>query len=60
MEFESAFAKLRRTSCETSLLAEMPAARQHFFLFSPDFLFLPVVSSPATLPANAGEGASFS
>jgi hypothetical protein len=45
--------------CETSLLAEMPAARQHFFLFSPIFYFLPVVSSPATLPDKAGEGASF-
>src|SRR5882757_7547514 len=38
----------------------MPAARQHFFLFSPIFYFLPVVSSPATLPDKAGEGASFS
>jgi hypothetical protein len=45
--------------CETSLLAEMPETRQHFFLF-PDFLFLPVVSSPAALPAMADESAPFS
>jgi hypothetical protein len=45
--------------CETPLLAEMPETRQHFFYF-PDFLFLPVVSSPAALRANAGEGAPFS
>jgi hypothetical protein len=29
--------------CETPLLAEMPETRQHFFLFFPDALFLPVV-----------------
>jgi hypothetical protein len=46
--------------CETPLLAETPETRQHFFLFFPDFLFLPGVSSPAALPAKAGEGASFS
>jgi hypothetical protein len=31
--------------CETSLLAETPETRQHFFLFFPDFLFLPVITS---------------
>ena len=36
-----------------------PDTRQHFFLFFPIFLFLPVVSSPAALPAKAGESASF-
>jgi hypothetical protein len=45
---------------ETPLLAEMPETRQYFFLFFPDVLFLPVVSSPAVIPADAGEGASFS
>jgi hypothetical protein len=45
--------------CETPLLAEAPETRQHFFLF-PDFLFLPVVNSPAALRANASEGAPFS
>jgi hypothetical protein len=38
----------------------MPETRQHFFLFFPDFLFLPVVSSPAALHAKASEGAPFS
>jgi hypothetical protein len=46
--------------CETPLLAETPETRQHFFLFFPDFLFLPVVSSPAALRAKASEGAPFS
>jgi hypothetical protein len=46
--------------CETPLLAETPETRQHFFLFFPDFLFLPVVGSPAALRANASEGAPFS
>jgi hypothetical protein len=46
--------------CETSLLAEMPETRQHFFLFFPDFLFLPVVVRPSSQPAKASEGASFS
>jgi hypothetical protein len=46
--------------CETPLLAEMLETRQHFFLLFPDFLFLPVVSSPAALGAKAGEGAPFS
>jgi hypothetical protein len=39
--------------------SEMPETRQHFFLFFPDFLFLPVVSSPAALRAKANEGAPF-
>jgi hypothetical protein len=38
----------------------MAETRQHFFLFFPDFLFLPVVVCPAALPAKAGEDASFS
>jgi hypothetical protein len=46
--------------CETPLLAETPEARQHFFLFFPDFLFLPVFASPTALSAKAGEVASFS
>jgi hypothetical protein len=46
--------------CETPLLAEMPETRQHFFLFFPDFLFLPVFASPAALSTKAGEVASFS
>jgi len=45
---------------ETPLLAEMPETRQRLFLFLPDFLFLPVVVSPAALRAKAGEGAPFS
>jgi hypothetical protein len=31
---------------ETWLLAEMPEARQHFFLFFPDFLFFTLLLSP--------------
>jgi hypothetical protein len=45
--------------CGTWLLAERQKRVNTFFYF-PDFLFLPVVSSPATLPAKSGEGASFS
>jgi hypothetical protein len=44
---------------EAPFLAEMPETRQHFFLFFPDFLFLPVVSSPAALRAKVGEDAPF-
>jgi hypothetical protein len=40
--------------------SETPDTRQHFFLFFPDFLFLPVFGSPAALPAKADESASFS
>src|SRR5215475_11698457 len=29
--------------CETPLLADLPETRQHFFLFFPGFLYLPVV-----------------
>jgi hypothetical protein len=46
--------------CETWLLAEMPDARQHFFLFFPYFLFLSLFGSPATLDAKQNEGALFS
>jgi hypothetical protein len=38
--------------CETSLLAETPETRQHFFLFFPDFLFLPVVEPLVVLDAQ--------
>jgi hypothetical protein len=41
--------------CETMLLAEMPEARQHFFLFFPIFYLLPCVPPLAALPAMAGE-----
>jgi hypothetical protein len=45
---------------ETWLLAEMPEARQHFFLFFPDFLFFTRLLSPGCrASAKAGEGASF-
>jgi len=46
--------------CETSLLAEVPETRQHFFLFFPIFYVYPYLSSPAALGAKAGEGAPFS
>jgi hypothetical protein len=51
--------KWMKLECETPLLAETPETRQHFFLFFPDFLFLPVFGSPAALRATAGEGAPF-
>jgi hypothetical protein len=38
--------------CETSLLAEMPETRQHFFLFFPIFYFYPWFISPAALHAK--------
>jgi hypothetical protein len=38
--------------CETSLLAEIPETRQDFFLFFPDFLFLPVVEPLVVLDAQ--------
>jgi hypothetical protein len=43
----------------TWLLAECQKRVNTFFYF-PDFLFLPVVSSPTALPAKAGESAPFS
>jgi hypothetical protein len=45
--------------CGTWLLAECQKRVNTFFCF-PDFLFLPVVNSPAALPAKAGESAPFS
>jgi hypothetical protein len=45
--------------CGTWLLAERQTPVNIFFYF-PDFLFLPVVGSPAALPTTAGEGALFS
>ena len=60
MEFGSALAKgLRRTSCETPLLAEMPETRQHFFLFFPDFLFLPVVKFAGRTRCQGGRSRTF-
>ena len=45
--------ELNGVEYETPLLAEMPETRQHFFLFSL-FFILPVVNSPAPLPAKGG------
>jgi hypothetical protein len=45
--------------CGTPLLAKRQK-RVNIFFYFPDFLFLPVVSSPAALPAKAGESAPFS
>jgi hypothetical protein len=45
---------------ETPLLAEAPETRRRFFLFFPIFYILPVVNSPASLPAKTGEGGRFS
>jgi len=40
--------------CGTPLLAEVAETRQHFFLFFPDFLFLPeLVRLPHYLPRPA-------
>jgi hypothetical protein len=47
-------------SSETLLLAEVLETRQHFFLFLPDFLFLPAVNSPCRTMWDGSEGASFS
>src|SRR5438046_1669943 len=51
--------KWMELECGTWLLAERQKRVNTFFYF-PNFLFVPVVNSPAALPAKAGESAPFS